>query len=437
MKRLLIFILTIVSSGLSGNLYAVDTVRVPTDFHVYGITNTSFELGSDAPSGDATAETAPAKVYIPVSNTLVASFPDHDKYFSKYQSGVTSLFDTTSAVASINIVEFPLTLTLSGTTQYLYGAVYNGSAYQVVRKSAPQSASSSVGLNFAMSAKEICDAYPTGCSNLSPSSATLTKGTFKLYFFISTESTIADGTTFAVTDAGKTGGVFFEVQMSNKIYKNTELKVFITNPRKGDGRVILNYDTDSSMLDFKKVIVFKHDSTTPVTTNGAIGLYTGTVIDRDFATTQSGELTINELSNGAEVTLSLAFQDKFGFASTLSDDISLTPVEIQELLKKQACFLLTAGFGEEHYVISFFRHYRDQVLARSWLGKKFIEVYYQSAPAYALAIYHSPILRFVIRVVAYILYFFFNFHWLILILCLSCYYLNLRKNKILLENNSL
>ena len=424
----------IISAITSLNLYATDTVRVktPSDFHVYGVTNTTFELGSAGPSGDATIETAPAKVYVPISNTNVA-FPNHDLYFSKSLSGVTSLFDTSSTSTVANIINFPLSLSLSGTRQYLYGAVYNGTAYQVVKKSAPINSTSSVDAEFVMSTKNICDLFPSACTNLAPGSASLGKGTAKVYFFISTVSNIADNTTFLVTDAGFTGGVFFEVQMSNNILLNTQLKVFITDAKKGDSRVILTYSSDNTMVDFTKIIIFQHSTNSPVPINAPLGSYAGSIINRDFSTNQSGEVTINQLQNSVEVTLSVAFLDKFGFASTLSDDVSITPIEIQELLKKQACYLLTAGFGEEHYVITFFRHYRSQILSNTWLGRKFIKAYYRSAPHYAVIIYQSEWMRFVIRSLAYGLYFLFNYSWLLLIFLGSCLYLDKRKIKITLS----
>lgn len=426
MRFLLIFILVL------GNSFA-DTVRIinPHDLVINGVTSTSFPLNVDEPSGEATEDTDPARVYVPMTN----AFLDHDKYFSQYSaSGVSVLFNTTLLA---HVINFPLKVTVTG-TKYLYAAAKSTAAgYKVVKKYFDPLTGNRDISTFDVSPKEICDQYSADCTILAPGVSTNnSKGTFKLYFFLSTVSNLPLGD--LVDPTVSTEGVFFEVVMSNKIYEDTQLKVFITNPRKGDSRVILGYTTDSSMLDFKKIIVFQHSSAAPVTTNGAIGLYTGSILNRDFSSaSQTGEVTVNQLPNTIAVTLSIAFQDKFGFASTLSDDVTLTPTQIEELLKKQACFLLTAGFGEEHYVINFFRHYRDQVLAHTWIGKQFIKIYYSSAPHYAVIIYQSEGMRFIIRAAAYTLYFLFNYYWLVLIFLTSCYFLNLRKNKILLSNNRL
>jgi hypothetical protein len=422
--------------SFTSNLFAVDTVRIidPANLVVTGLTSTTFTLGSDSISGDATTEGSPARVYVPMTNAFIdPALVIHDKYFSQYSAtGVSVLFDTTNIN---NVINFPLRTAVTGTV-YLYAAakLSTGTGYKVIRRYSP-SASTSEDLTFGVSPKNICDQYTSDCSVIAPTVVVNnSKVTFTLYFFLSTTSNLPMGD--PVVPAGTTG-VFFEVVMSNRIYLSTDLKVFITNSRKGDSRVILDYTSDSSMLDFKKISIFKHSTPAPAATNGPIGVYAGSLLSLDFAATQAGEVTVNQLPNGVDATLSVLFQDKFGFATTLSDDVTLAPTQIQELLKKQACYLLTAGFGEEHYVITFFRHYRDQVLANTWIGKQFIKIYYRSAPHYAVIIYQSEWMRLVIRTAAYGLYFLFNFYWLVLIFLSSCYYLNLRKNKILLQKNRL
>ncbi|MDD4975758.1 MAG: hypothetical protein PHY93_15480 [Bacteriovorax sp.] len=410
------------------NLFAADTVRIndPANLVMTGLTSTTFTLGSDSITGDATTEASPARVYVPMTNNAV----DHDKYFSQYNAGVTVLFDTTNVN---NVINFPLRTAITGTV-YLYAAakLSTGTGYKVVQRYS-STASTSTDLTFGVSPKAICAQYD--CSTIESASVSNSKVIFTLYFYLSTNSNLPLGD--PVVPAG-TDGVFFEVQMSNRIYLATDLRVFITNSRKGDSRVILDYTSDQTMLDFKKITIFKHSTIpAPATTNQPIGLYAGTLLDRDFPGTETGEVTVNQLPNGVDATLSVLFQDKFGFATTLSDDVTVVPTEIQELLKKQACYLLTAGFGEEHYVITFFRHYRDHVLANTWIGKQFIKIYYRSAPHYAVIIYQSEWMRLAIRSAAYSLYFVFNYYWLVLIFLISCYYLNLRKNKILFQKNRL
>jgi hypothetical protein len=420
-----------------------DTVRLktPTDFHVYGLTNTTFELNSETSSGDATTETAPARVYVPISNTNAAVFADHDLYFTL--SGV-NLYNTANAA---HYIIFPLTLTLSGTTQYLYGAIYNGTAYQIVLKDTLQSASSSADLNYRISIKNICDINASLCTNLVVGSSLSTKTSAKAYFFISTDNNLPDGLTFTPSDSGKSGGVFFEINMSNRVYNvagtgANSLIVSLTESRKGDHRAKLTYSSSATMLDFKKVAIFSHTGAPAAAPYLPFGNYTGSILTQDFPATNSAEITVINLINNQPYNLSVLFIDKFGFGTVLSDDAQVTPISVDELLKKQACYILTAGFGEEHYVTNYFRNYRDKILANSWFGRALIKVYYRTAPKYAMFIYRHEAIRSAVRGFAYTLYFLFNYGIFLLIFLgvflTSCLYLNiLRKNKIILRKDSL
>lgn len=421
--RILCLLLIFVSLSTFAN-----TVRItdPGNLVVTGTTVSSFTLNSESPGTDSTtagtAEGSPAKVYVPLTN----AFANHDRYFKEYRGGVTTLFDTTNTG---HVINFPLKTTVTG-TMYLYAAakISTGTGYKIVQRFS-SSLSGTQDVVFGLSPKFICDQYTSDCTIILPTVGTNTsKLTFKIYFFPSATSNLALGDT--MDPAATTGGVFFETAFSNRIYESTQVKVSITDVRKGDARIILDYTSDNSILDFKKILIFNHTAA-PGTVNAPVGdaLYTGNFINRDFSTNPSGEVTINELVNGTPATLSVAFEDKYGFVTTLSDDVTETPIEIQELLKKQACYILTAGFGEEHYITNFFREYRDQVLVHTWLGKKFIELYYKTAPHYALIIYKNEVLRSSIRAAAYGIYFLFNYYWAVLLL-FSLAYLVIKQKKL-------
>lgn len=436
------------------NLFASDNVRIndPSNLVVTGSTNTSFTLNSDAASGDATAETAPARVYLPIKSGVVAPFNQLDYSVLKL-SGVNSLFDITS---TSHFVTFPLLVTVGGTAKYLYLAVRggaSGTSYYVSGRSA-STYSSQTGLlvNFSINPKDICKSVianniSTVCNAttgaLDPASTTSVLFKPMLYFFLTDQVLAVDGTSVIdPANADFTGGVFFESQMSNRIYDTTALVVSLDALRKGDKRLIGTFSSSATMDSsiFKKVIAYQYtDTSTPIATNLPLGSATaGSILANDISTAQSGEFTLNGLTNSQPYKISLAFEDKFLFATTLSTSQAGTPTEIQELLKKQACYILTAGFGEEHYITNYFRSYRDHVLFHSWLGRKLIKVYYRSAPHYAILLYRSVTLRFLVRCFAYGLYFVFNYGWLVLIFLGSYFFLNiLRKNKILLQNNRL
>lgn len=421
---------------LSFHAYSADTVRVynAASFAVNAISGVSYALNVDSISGDATAEAAPATIYLPMKNTSVANY---NQYFFYSRSGGVVLDSTTNNSATM-AVKFPLLINVGATAKYIYSAVKVNSAYYVVSKSTSNYTNqTNLNLEFSISPSQFCATYPLGgvtnpCSDTSNFTTSMTT-----YFFVSSASYANGGVVDVATT--ETGGVYFALKLSNIINTSAQLTVAVTNVRNGDRRVILDYAGSTTMNNFLKLKAFVH-STLPPSENFPLGdtlNYLGSIMSKDLSTTQVGEVTINELVNNLRYDLSLFFVDKYYFTSTLSPHVTAEPLEIQELLKKQACFLLTAGFGEEHYVINFFRNYRDQVLGHSWLGKKFIKVYYRSAPHYAEIIYKSETMRLVIRAMAYILYFLFNYYWLILLFLVSCYFLDIRKIKMISQRNSL
>jgi hypothetical protein len=429
-----------------------DTVRIynPTNIIVSGtIVNASFDLISDAPSGDATADTAPAHTYIPIQSGVAGQL---DYSTLKLTAGVGSLFNIN---ANNHSLSFPLLLTVGGTAKYLYAAVRGGAAgtsyYVSARSGSTYSNITNSQVDMSILPKDICKSVIVNnisniCSAggaLDPTSVTGVVFKPMLYFFLTDQVFAVDGSSVIdPANASYSGGVFFESQMSNRIFDPTAIIVSFDSLKKGDGRLIGDFSANTTMdtTIFNKVIAYQYvETATPIVTNIAVGAATaGAIIDRTISNSQSGEFTLNQLTNGTAYKLSLAFEDKFLFATALSTSRMETPVQIEELLKKQACYILTAGFGEEHYVTNYFRSYRDHILANSWLGRKFIRLYYGTAPKYAIIIYRHKSIRFLVRAMAYTLYFFFNHTALIAFLSLSCYFLDiLRKNKVLFQNNRL
>ena len=113
--------------SFTSNLFATDTVRIndPANLVVTGATNTSFTLGSDSPSGDATSEAAPARVYLPIQSGVVVPANQLDYSTLKITAGVSVLFDITKTT---HFVSFPLLLTVGSTAKYLYLAVRGGAS---------------------------------------------------------------------------------------------------------------------------------------------------------------------------------------------------------------------------------------------------------------------------------------------------------------------
>lgn len=411
MIRNAIFILTLFFAQA---LLAAETVRLRTDIDlvVTGIVDANvLSLNVEEPSGDATADSAPAKLYLPIQN-------DPDQTHKFFITTTTSLFDT-SDDAHYALIPLRVNTPADSTQRYLYAAVKdttNSNAYKVIKKytATTLSIGAESDVSFSFAPADICLSIPTECTSLLIGSSSKVEKIFTVYFFLSTQS--AYGPSDTIDPATLNSGIYFSMLMSNRIYESTDLIIAINKVRVGDNRLILEYTASGTVNASyaKSTRVFKHNSA-PAATNSPIADFSGAgaLTSKEYPYAQNGELIVSDLVNNDPAFLSVAFVDKFNFVTNLSIFATGTPLDIEELLKKQGCFLLTAGFGEEHYVIQFFRHFRDATLSKSYLGQLFINFYYETAPKYALEIYHSPALRFMIRSMAYVAYAVFNYYWLL------------------------
>lgn len=430
-KHTLLILCLLISTQLWAG--ASTTVRLKSDIDlvVSGMTNRSFNLNSAKPSGDGGTESSPAKVYVPMNNPSVTAA----NYFMA--GGVTDLY---SPGQSLYTISFPLYLNATSSDFYLYVSVKDGSnGYKLAAKylGGPFNGTTNSTIPFAISVKSLCDQLSGDCANFNTVSGT--EKTYMAYFFLSTATpaSLALGT---VTDpATYTGGLYFQVNMSNRIYQSSQVSPSISRARAGDGRLILEYDSNASILKPKAVRVVSFGENPP---GGATDLQPiqtafsagGTLVTTEYPYLASGQITVNNLPNSKDAYLAIVFEDLYQFGTVVSADVVGKPMAIQELLKDQSCFLLTAGFGEEHYVITYFRHFRDAVLAKSSIGRAFIGFYYDTAPKYALMIYEHESLRALIRGVGYTLYFIFNHISLVflgsLFFLILCIYLYKKREKI-------
>lgn len=413
MKKLLLFF--ILFSSLSR---AADQVLIydQSNLSITGVTNTSFTLFSSAASGDATSESAPAKIYVPLETTT--SNTNRDYYYQNTSgSTVKNLFgyasSTNASTYSGYTITYPLEVTVGSTAKYIYAAVKTASGYTAIAKSSSTySGITSNHIDFSLSPQTICAAMTsetTNCTSFDIDGTPVeTTKTFTIFYFLDSNSTLVNS---AIT-ASSYSGVYFQVNMSNRIYTATELYITLNSLSKGDKRLIANYTNSATMSDLKYAIPFIH-SGAACSTDSTVSACTGSFNTSYTSSTQNGDLTIGGLTNDSPYTISMALIDIYGFSTLLSNSKTGTPIQIEELLKKQSCFLLTAGFGEEHFVIDYFRNFRDHILLASAPGKLFVHFYYKYAPSFALSIYNNEPVRWGIRTFAYTLYFVFNYFWII------------------------
>jgi hypothetical protein len=393
------------------NVFSAEQVRMSstTATTIAGTTSTTLTLNLEGPSGDATSESAPAKVYLPIQKDDV----DSKDYYITSRSNAPEIYNIANAAHVFNI---PLKISTNTEARYLYAAVKDGSSYKIIKRyssTALPGSSANSEVTFALSAQDVCKVFiSTECLNLTIGSVTAVEKNFFVYFFLSANGTYqVDGSqTISVTTAPENTGIYYQVFMSNRIYPSTNLTVTITQARSGDKRVVLAYSASASFSTYaKSVRVYDHRGIPLESKDLPIGRYTtGALTAKVYDYLQSGEITVTDLTNEDTYYLSLLLVDKFNFGSTLSDDAIAQPKTIEELLKAQSCFLLTAGFGEEHYIIDYFRNFRDQVLMRSFIGKSFVDFYYYLGPKLAKIIYPHESLRAIVRGFGYGLHYLFT-----------------------------
>lgn len=373
------------------------------DLVVNARTDTTYELRSVEPSGDATSESAPAKVFVPIGDATKADY----FLYKATNPSFGYIFDS-AATNNSEVIRFPMRVKTLEEDRYLYVAIKDGTEYKMVKRfgSSTLSKNTTVDMLFEVSPFEMCSVIVSSTSSNCAGLTTVAGDTktFLLYFYMSDSNYFAAGES-VTAHAKKFGSMYYEVSMSSKI--NDSVNIDLTDVKKGDRRVTAFYKANSSILNAQSVRVFLRNS--PSTDyNTVAGAGGGEIYYKEFPFAQESSLVINELQNDTNYLLSIGFVDKYNFVSRLSPTFDATPMAIEELLKKEACFLLTAGFGEEHYVIDYFRSFRDEILSKFYLGRLFITTYYDLAPKYALIIYENESIRSFIRALAYIGYFVFN-----------------------------
>ena len=259
--------------------------------------------------------------------------------------------------------------------------------------------------------KDICD-HDSGvfdCSKFNFSDNPADNEELTLFFFLE-ESSLANAT--SITKADYTG-VEYLLKWSNRVYTTLPR---LTALSKGDGQLSGTVDGFEIDNDFDSWFSYATSTTcADVATNETLadlGLSAGNLVDRDNITID-GIVKVSNLTNGTCYSVRLFMCDRYGFCSYSTEQLSGTPEEIEALLEKQACFFFTAGFNGEHYVVNYFRYWRDTYLLNSEWGRSFVRWYYRTAPQYTPYILDRPWLQKVIKTVGFSLYYLFKGWWII------------------------
>ncbi len=243
----------------------------------------------------------------------------------------------------------------------------------------------------------------------------------KLYIFYNEDSTACSAAGLSVTiseDNGNDEGLYIELQMSAYTGGDTTTNSFSIT--KFDEQLKITFDATSlsTFYDMEdlgyKVLLTKGVSALTAISDIRDAMVVGAgflssteyvLVDPNFGEALGADVMMPDLDNGTIYHVTVGLVNKFQFVSKLAVSQAGTPEKILEVLKNQHCYLLTAGFKREHYVLNFFKKFRDTVLLKYSLGRKFIRWYYDSSPYVAMYIYYNDTLSFLVRTAAYVLYF--------------------------------
>lgn len=382
-----------------------------------------FDVIYSKPSGDGTSEEAPGTVFVPVDgDTSTETIQNQTHFRTNANNGLPGM-----DLAKTNHAYLRLRLDVKndlGESAKLWVAAEDSSGtYRVFGKTgANLNYLAAVGDGadgtgyYTIELADLCNLsfMASVCTSFN-STSTSTSTSMLLYFFLDSATNDYDDDR-DIDPATFNHGVYLKLNLSSKSLENTTITLAEVN--KGDGRLKLSY-AGANPADLDAVYAY---FTTNVGTNPGDELLKNvdsSVTRKNLETIQTNyTVDLKDLENGVTYQIAVSFLNKYGFSTKTSNALTGTPLDIEEFLKSQACYLLSAGFGEEHYVIEYFKGFRDHFLKKYYLGRAFINFYYSTAPKYALYIYSHKWLAAVVRGAAYVMYFVFVFNGLPLILAL-------------------
>ncbi|MBT6326244.1 MAG: hypothetical protein HOJ35_09760, partial [Bdellovibrionales bacterium] len=400
--------------------FADDTVRIsdlddPIIYASNSLSAASLMLIDLPTSGEGNTESSPFEVYIPLGgngaddqhlNTIIEN-PNEDPILSPAFLPEIPLDTTSNSFIQV----YTLLTNESTNTLYLNIAIEDEDEDEEDEKFKIFSLSTSVSI-AASSAEYSYASFNLGdmCENIDCSKIQTTAGEndddFLVYLFLDDDQN-AVGTSVTTSE----NGIFVKLSISDELPEG--VLTIDDDLVKGDGRLFVEFSGGEDITqvgdDFYRTIIFKYDdSITTEQSEASINTYSlgekWSIEDESL----SGSLYIKGLTNNTQYNFSLGIVNKYQFSSLLSSSKLGTPENIDAFLETHACYLVSAGFKTEHFVLDYFRFIRDHYLINNIVGQQFIDFYYKTAPKYAKIVYHNEYLSFAIRIISYFIYYLLN-----------------------------
>lgn len=385
-----LFFITFLSSSFASTIRLSDTdtpeVNVGGYYDVY---NT---LG-----GDGTSTSAPLKIYMPISAGVDQT--------NNHILG-TDLYTNISSDTLNITLDF---INTDGSNTYyptLFADDQSSTNYKFVSRSATGCSSSSTcnDLVSSFSIVSICASSEIDCD--SPTEVK-NRTLYILFSQVGIDTDISDPTS-------GTDGIFVELNISGVVYDGSNtltIQPVLTGVTVGDSRLKYTYTLSSVQTNFRDIVAY----------NNTIGLTSSPIfVDLDpskelltgedeIGVAVDGYFDLKDLENEKTYHTTIAIRDRFGFFTIFADSLAERPLTIAEFLEKNQCYLISAGFMEQHYVLDYFRHIRDDYLLGFELGERFVNFYYATAPQYVPYIIDHEYVQVVIKSIAFFLYFVLNY----------------------------
>lgn len=409
---------------LSVRVYVPDDVTDPEVFGTLtGTGGNTFSLLVELPSGsDGTQSSNPVNIYVPGLEST-ASFASASLYSinGSTRGANLPLFQTNVPPNSLLTIEKEVTITTNEPAQhFLHAAVANNAGsndWRVIgiNATAIGNGVSQLRRNIAFNFTDFCDQSAAfNCNEL----AAFGSITGQVYYFLAS-SNLGIGAQINPTASGFDHGVYFNINVSTRVY-DSNLQVTTSEPAIGDGSLSLSYQGSAVMNAVDRVVVVQHLDAAPGAGDDFIGDYTSIkLFDNEYPSNLTGKILVEPLENDVPASLSVAFVDKYNYATRVSNIVTGTPIEILALLREQSCFFFTAGFQRKHYVTDRLQKFRSNVLMKFSLGREFVRFYYTIGPKYAPLVLDRPWLQMMIKGIGYSVVFVLDYGLHLLILLMS------------------
>jgi hypothetical protein len=417
--RLFFFILVFFTAEVFGQSVTDATAddggdpRVLVNLRKTGVGSVAlFTRGSSADSSSSAPE-----VFVPtITNDLSTNGNNEEyTYYAVAAKGDILVDFGTTGIDSTSFLDFKVNITsTTSDSQLYYGILRSDGKYDVTSFSNAANTIDVSDHTVFISIADICATGSITCSELNNDTTPSLEKSLTVVIFLSDDAGGLGGTD--VDESTISNGAFYKVSLSNKT--NTSATIDLSSIDKGDSILTVNYQ--GSGMGTEDRLFTRLESTSASCVDGEesttqnIGSQFILLSDlTDLASTdESGSIKITGLTNNQCYSVRLVFCNDFGFCTHLSRERKQAPEEIEALLKEQGCFFFTAGFGGSHWLIRYFQKFRDNVLRRSFLGRSFVEFYYDIGPKYAPWLLDKPWLRKGVRGSAYLLYGFLHYFYL-------------------------